>query len=89
MNGITDRFIDPVPAQMRTGKRWYEGTADAIYQNISFIESTDPEHVCIFGSDHIYKMDIRQMLDFHKRKSSINGISTTHACKGCLWLWCY
>ncbi|MFA0086312.1 glucose-1-phosphate adenylyltransferase [Vibrio sp. 10N.286.49.C2] len=65
--GITDRFIDPIPAQMRDGKRWYEGTADAIYQNISFIELSTPDQVCIFGSDHIYKMDIRQMLDFHKR----------------------
>ena len=67
LSGITDRFIDTVPAQMRDGKRWYEGTADAIYQNISFIELADPEQVCIFGSDHIYKMDIRQMLDFHRK----------------------
>ncbi|MDN3679818.1 glucose-1-phosphate adenylyltransferase [Vibrio tapetis subsp. quintayensis] len=67
LSGITDRFIDTVPAQMRDGKRWYEGTADAIYQNIRFIELADPDQVCIFGSDHIYKMDIRQMLDFHKR----------------------
>lgn len=67
LSGITDRFIDTVPAQMRDGKRWYEGTADAIYQNIRFVELADPDQVCIFGSDHIYKMDIRQMLDFHKR----------------------
>ncbi|CAH0525580.1 glucose-1-phosphate adenylyltransferase [Vibrio hippocampi] len=66
LTGITDRFIDPIPAQMRVGKRWYEGTADAIYQNIGFIEIAEPDHVCIFGSDHIYKMDIGQMLDFHK-----------------------
>ncbi|MCG7497256.1 glucose-1-phosphate adenylyltransferase [Vibrio sp. Of7-15] len=75
ITGITDRFIDPVPAQMRTGKRWYEGTADAIYQNIRFIELADPEHVCIFGSDHIYKMDVRQMLDFHKRKEASLTVS--------------
>ena len=67
ISGITDRFIDVIPAQMRDGKRWYEGTADAIYQNIRFIEAAEPEHVCIFGSDHVYKMDIRQMLDFHKQ----------------------
>ncbi len=67
LSGITDRFIDTIPAQMRDGKRWYEGTADAIYQNIRFIELAQPDQVCIFGSDHIYKMDIRQMLDFHKR----------------------
>ncbi|PMH44966.1 glucose-1-phosphate adenylyltransferase [Vibrio sp. 10N.286.49.B3] len=66
LSSITDRFIDSIPAQMRDGKRWYEGTADAIYQNVSFIKEANPEQVCIFGSDHIYKMDIRQMLDFHK-----------------------
>jgi glucose-1-phosphate adenylyltransferase len=67
---ITDRFIDVIPAQMRDGRRWYEGTADAIYQNIRFIEIANPDDVCIFGSDHIYKMDIRQMLDFHRRMES-------------------
>ncbi|MGF1874083.1 glucose-1-phosphate adenylyltransferase [Photobacterium frigidiphilum] len=70
ITGITDRFIDPIPAQMRMGKRWYDGTADAIYQNLSFIELAEPEHVCIFGSDHIYKMDIKQMLNFHKEKEA-------------------
>ncbi|MGL5469504.1 MAG: sugar phosphate nucleotidyltransferase, partial [Shewanella sp.] len=67
LSGITDRFIDIIPAQMRDGKRWYEGTADAIYQNLRFVEIVSPDQVCIFGSDHIYKMDIRQMLDFHRR----------------------
>ncbi|MCE0496271.1 glucose-1-phosphate adenylyltransferase [Vibrio salinus] len=66
VSGITDRFIDVIPAQMRDGKRWYEGTADAIYQNIRFIELAEPDYVCIFGSDHIYKMDVRQMLEYHK-----------------------
>ncbi|ASA54716.1 glucose-1-phosphate adenylyltransferase [Vibrio gazogenes] len=67
VSGITDRFIDVIPAQMRDGRRWYEGTADAIYQNVRFIELASPDYVCIFGSDHIYKMDVRQMLDFHKQ----------------------
>jgi glucose-1-phosphate adenylyltransferase len=67
LSGITDRFIDVIPAQMRDGKRWYEGTADAIYQNVRFIELSTPDHVCIFGSDHIYKMDVGQMLSFHKQ----------------------
>jgi len=66
LSGITDRFIDALPAQMRVGKRWYDGTADAIYQNSRFIEINEPEHVCIFGSDHIYKMDIKQMVNFHR-----------------------
>lgn len=75
INGITDRFIDPIPAQMRTGKRWYEGTADAIYQNLRFMEMEEPDQVCIFGSDHIYKMDIKQMLDFHINKQASLTVS--------------
>ena len=71
LTGITGRFIDPIPAQMRMGKRWYDGTADAIYQNLGFVELSAPDHVCIFGSDHIYKMDIRQMLDFHKEQKAV------------------
>ncbi|MCH8538606.1 MAG: glucose-1-phosphate adenylyltransferase [Alkalimonas sp.] len=67
VSGLTNRFIDPIPAQMQTGKHWYLGTADAIYQNLHLIHGLDPEHVCIFGGDHIYKMDVRQMLDFHRQ----------------------
>ena len=65
VSGIPGCFIDPIPAQMRTGKDWYRGTADAIYQNLTFIEDQYPDDVCVFGSDHIYKMDIRQMLQYH------------------------
>ena len=65
VSGIPGCFIDPIPAQMRTGKEWYQGTADAIYQNLTFIEDQYPDNVCVFGSDHIYKMDIRQMLNYH------------------------
>lgn len=75
ITGLSGRFIDTIPAQMRMGKRWYDGTADAIYQNIRFIELADPAQVAIFGSDHIYKMDIRQMLDFHSAKESALTVS--------------
>lgn len=77
ISGVTGHFIDPIPAQMRMGKRWYEGTADAIYQNIRLIELHEPEEVCIFGSDHIYKMDIRQVLHYHRKtkaKLTVCGI---------------
>ena len=66
ITGLTNRFIDTIPAQMQMGKHWYQGTADAIYQNISLVEGLDPEFVCVFGGDHIYKMDVRQMIDFHR-----------------------
>lgn len=65
VSGIPNCFIDTVPAQMRVSKEWYQGTADAIFQNLTFIKSQYPDNVCVFGSDHIYKMNVRNMLDFH------------------------
>ncbi len=70
-SGIVKQFIDPVPAQMRIGKKWYEGTADAIYQNMNLIDDEDPDQICIFGGDHIYRMDIRQMLRFHSKRQAV------------------
>ncbi|MBF0413149.1 MAG: glucose-1-phosphate adenylyltransferase [Desulfamplus sp.] len=70
VSGVTGHFIDPIPAQMRTGRHWYKGTADAIYQNLNLIDSYDPEFVCVFGGDHIYKMDIRQMIDYHRDRGA-------------------
>jgi len=67
ITGLTGNFIDPIPAQMRMGKRWYEGTADAIYQNLRLIEIHEPDNVFIFGSDHIYKIDIRQVQRYHEK----------------------
>jgi glucose-1-phosphate adenylyltransferase len=65
------RFIIPVPAQMRTAdKRWYIGTADAIYQCAHLIEDFAPDLVAIFGGDHIYKMDISQMVEHHLSKNA-------------------
>ena len=75
VNSFTDTFIDAIPAQMRKGKHWYSGTADAIYQNLQFIQSDEADTICIFGSDHIYKMDIRQKLEFHKQKDAILTVS--------------
>ena len=58
-------FISTVPAQMRTGQSWYQGTADAVYQNLHLIHNFKPDIVAVFGADHIYRMDIRQMVEFH------------------------
>ncbi|MFT6986750.1 MAG: glucose-1-phosphate adenylyltransferase [Psychromonas sp.] len=68
LSGIAKQFIEAIPAQQRVNKNWYSGTADAIYQNARFIEKQAPEHVCVFGSDHIYKMDVQQMVEHHKAK---------------------
>jgi glucose-1-phosphate adenylyltransferase len=67
LNRMLGHFIDPVPAQMRTGKKWYQGTADAVFQNINLIEDENPDYIAVFGADHIYTMDISQMLDFHRQ----------------------
>jgi len=59
-------FIDVVPPQQRIDEQWYQGTADAVYQNIYTLEQERPEHVVILAGDHIYKMDYSKMIDFHK-----------------------
>lgn len=58
------------PYQTASGASWYEGTANAIYQNMSFIDRYDPEYVVVLGGDHIYKMDYAKMLDFHKENNA-------------------
>ena len=58
------------PYQQIKGTEWYKGTANAIYQNINFIERYDPEYVLILSGDHIYKMDYSKMLDYHKEKNA-------------------
>ena len=65
-----DQFVDIVPAQQRVGPQWYRGSADAIYQNLNLFEDHDPDDVCVFGADHIYKMDVEHMLDFHREKGA-------------------
>jgi glucose-1-phosphate adenylyltransferase len=58
-------FITVVPPQMKGRGKWYEGTADAVYQNINLIHDFAPGLVAVFGADHIYRMDLRQMIQFH------------------------
>ena len=67
---LGDHFITPVPAQMRMGKDWYQGTADSVYQNLYLIERHRPKLVAVFGADHVYRMNIRQMIDEHQKKDA-------------------
>jgi glucose-1-phosphate adenylyltransferase len=67
---LGDHFITPVPAQMRMGKDWYQGTADSVYQNLYLIERHRPKLVAVFGADHVYRMNIRQMIDEHQKKNA-------------------
>ena len=62
---LLGNYVTPVPAQMRRGPRWFVGSADAIYQNFNLISDEQPDIVCVFGADHIYRMDPRQMVEHH------------------------
>ena len=91
-------FISAVPAQMRLGQTWYQGNADAVYQNLHLIKNFKPDIVAVFGADHIYRMDIRQMVAFHlERQAQVTisafpvlveegssfGILQVDACRAC------
>jgi glucose-1-phosphate adenylyltransferase len=67
---VKNHFIAVVPPQMRMGPEWFQGTADAVFQNVNIIKDHNPELVIVFGADHIYRMDIRQMVDFHLKKGA-------------------
>ncbi len=67
---LKEHFVAVVPPQMKMGPEWFQGTADAVYQNINLIQDLDPEVVVVFGADHIYRMDIRQMIDVHLAKGA-------------------
>ncbi len=70
-------YITAIPPQQRIGEQWYQGTADAIYQNINFIEEEQPGDVLVLAGDHVYKMNYRKMLDFHRDKMADLTIATT------------
>jgi glucose-1-phosphate adenylyltransferase len=67
---ILDQYIEAIPAQQRTGKTWYRGSADAVWQCKHVIHDERPELVCIFGGDHVYKMDVRQLIAAHQAKKA-------------------
>ena len=62
---LLGNYVTPVPAQMRMGPRWFVGSADAIFQNQNLIADEQPDIICVFGADHIYRMDPRQMVEAH------------------------
>jgi glucose-1-phosphate adenylyltransferase len=65
LSPMLGNYVTPVPAQMRRGPRWFSGSADAIYQNFNLLNDERPEYVIVFGADHIYRMDVRQMVERH------------------------
>jgi glucose-1-phosphate adenylyltransferase len=65
MSTLLDTYVTPVPAQMRRGPHWFAGSADAIFQNLNLVVDDHPDYICVFGADHIYRMDAGQMVDQH------------------------
>jgi glucose-1-phosphate adenylyltransferase len=67
---VPDHFIAVVPPQMRIGEMWYRGSADAVLQNLNLVDDFEPDLVAVFGADHIYRMDVNQMVTFHRSQEA-------------------
>lgn len=65
MSSLLGNYVTPVPAQQRLGPRWFSGSADAIYQSLNLVYDEQPAYVVVFGADHVYRMDPRQMVEQH------------------------
>src|SRR3954470_5799179 len=65
LSPLLGNYVTPVPAQMRRAPRWFAGSANAIYQNFNLLNDERPDYVIVFGADHIYRMDPRQMVEQH------------------------
>jgi glucose-1-phosphate adenylyltransferase len=75
---VPDYFVTVVPPQMRHGTAWYRGTADAVLQNLNLLEDFNPDIVAIFGADHIYRMDVNQMVAFHRDSGADVTVAARH-----------
>ncbi len=67
---VPGQFVTIVPPQMREGQEWFQGTADAVWQNLNLIEQQAPDLVAVFGADHVYRMDVMQMAEFHRANNA-------------------
>lgn len=70
-------FVDEIPAQMQMGRDWYRGTADAIRQNVSFLDQVKPRHVLVVPGDHVCKMDYRPLVAFHEQRGACMTVAAT------------
>jgi glucose-1-phosphate adenylyltransferase len=74
-NHDLDEWIQCVPPQLRVGQRWYQGTADAVYQNIYLLEQDRPKHVIILSGDHVYKMDYAKLIAEHEARGAVATVA--------------
>ena len=79
LSPLLGNYVAPVPAQMRRGPRWFVGSADAIYQNYNLLNDECPEHIIVFGADHIYRMDPEQMVEEHKSSGAAVTVAAIRA----------
>ena len=79
MSTLLGNYVTPVPAQQRLGPRWFSGSADAIYQSLNLVYDEQPDYILVFGADHIYRMDPRQMLDAHIESGASATVAGIHA----------
>ena len=70
LSPMLGNYVATVPAQMRTGPRWFAGSADAVYQNLNLVYDERPDCICVFGADHIYRMDPGQMIEHHMKSGA-------------------
>jgi glucose-1-phosphate adenylyltransferase len=70
LSSLLGNYVTPVPAQQRLGPHWYTGSADAIYQSLNLIYDDQPDIVAVFGADHVYRMDMMQMVDQHRKQGA-------------------
>ena len=82
LSSTLGEFITVVPAQQRVNEQWYEGTADAIYQNIYLLQKDQPDLLLILSGDHVYKMDYREMINFHLEKGADATVAAAEMDKG-------
>jgi glucose-1-phosphate adenylyltransferase len=79
LSPLLGNYVTPVPAQMRRGPHWFAGSADAIYQNFNLLYDERPDYVAVFGADHIYRMDPRQMVDQHVESGAAVTVAALRA----------
>src|SRR6476659_6712729 len=79
LSPLLGNYVTSVPAQMRRGPHWFSGSADAIYQNLNLVNDERPDHVIVFGADHIYRMDPRQMLEQHVESGAAVTVAALRA----------
>jgi len=82
LSSTLGEFITVVPAQQRVNEQWYKGTADAIYQNIYLLQKDQPDLLLILSGDHVYKMDYREMINFHLEKGADATVAAAEMDKG-------